>query len=184
MCSGLTIVSPTNPSRRRPPAPSGRVQRSSGRCRGRDSEQRSVFGGPRPDPCRSRPGRVAGHIEAGPVVTVARIRVRLEPQRRVPARARPRAELQREHVLQRLRPGARARGVLPARQPRQRGHGRDDGVPLPARRAGRRSCSSGPRCTTNDAFDAAGHALRRARAVRAARACTTRARSSCSTTRS
>ena len=40
------------------------------------------------------------------------------------------------------------RRLLPLRQPRQRGQRRDDGLPLPARRSGRRSCSSGPRSTT------------------------------------
>ena len=56
---------------------------------------------------------------------------------RVHARARPRAELQREHVLQPLRPDGGRRRLVPLRQPRQRGLRGDDRVPLPARRPGR-----------------------------------------------
>ena len=57
--------------------------------------------------------------------------------RRVHAPARGSHQLQREHVLQRVRPERPRRRVLPARQPGQRGLRRDDDVPLPARRADR-----------------------------------------------
>ena len=57
---------------------------------------------------------------------------------RLPPRGRGRLELQREPLLQLLRPGVAGHGRLGADgQPAQRGLRRDDGVPLPARRAGR-----------------------------------------------
>ena len=97
-----------------------------------------------------------------------RMKLRLEPSRRVHAPAGGGLELQRVDVLQRVRPDRAGRRVLPARQPRQRGLRRDDDVPLPARRAGRRSCSTGPRSTNNDAFDAGGMRFEVDRAVRGA----------------
>jgi len=55
---------------------------------------------------------------------------------RVPARSGDLQELQRKHVLQRVRPGAEGRGLVPDRQPAERALRRNDGLPLPARRTG------------------------------------------------
>ena len=81
-------------------------------------------------------------------------------------------------------PAAELGGVLPARQPGQRGLRRDDDVPLPARRSGRRSCSSGPRSHDNDAFDAGGMRFEVIEPFEQLTRQLRRARSSCSTTRS
>ena len=75
---------------------------------------------------------------------------------RVHPHARCGLQLQREHVLQRVRPGREDRRLVPARQPAERGPGRDDGLPLPARRAGRPSCSGGPKIADNKAMNAGG----------------------------
>ena len=62
--------------------------------------------------------------------------LRLEPADEYLHELGPGADLQRVHVLQRVRPGRAGRRVRPPRQPGQRGLRRDDHVPLPARRAG------------------------------------------------
>ena len=91
--------------------------------------------------------------------------------RRVHARARPRAELQREHVLQRLRPGSRAWAASSAC-----GNRANEGYAemtvclyLPDGRVG--FMFKRAEIADNDAFDAGGITLRRGRAVRASSTC-------------
>ena len=113
------------------------------------------------------------------------VRMRLEPQDDYLHAVGGRLELQREPLLQLLRPGpgARRHGRLGADgQPAQRGLRRDDGVPLPARRARRRSCSSDRASTVTTRTTPAACASRSSRRTRSTTSPTT-ARCACSPTR-
>ena len=65
-------------------------------------------------------------------------------------------ELQREHVLQLLRPRAQERRLRPARQSRERGLRRDDDRSLPARWQRAVPVQAARRSHNNDAMDAGG----------------------------